>query len=183
MTINLELNLRDAPRLTWQEALRQWFGLTNNLLQSKLDLKVPIRICQIPVCSAEIYVNGSILLSANEILTRYLNMELMFHLSWLIDICRWEIIFRISKQTRLWPEEFSQNVKKLFVVYCEQGLNKRHFRNTFDFKLLRLSGENGVEGVGAWLRFVKVVVVLHVFSVLNFEYSKDINSFWLVFYG
>ena len=56
----------------------------NKLLQSKLDLKVPIRICQILVCSAEIHVNGNILLSVNEILTRYLNMELMFHLSRLI---------------------------------------------------------------------------------------------------
>ena len=44
---------------------------------------------QILVCSAgEISVNGDILLGANELLTRYLNMELMFHFSQLIDVCR-----------------------------------------------------------------------------------------------
>ena len=69
------------------------FGLTNKLLQSKLDLKVLIRICQILVTSGEIPVNGNILVGVNKILTRYLNMELMFHFSQLIDVCRWELFF------------------------------------------------------------------------------------------
>ena len=81
MTIDVQLNLLDAPRLTWQEARRQSFGLTNKLLQPKVDVKGTIRICQTLVCSAEISVNSNILLGANEILTRYLNIDLMFHLA------------------------------------------------------------------------------------------------------